>query len=279
MAQTQHASRRGLEDYVGVHVRVEKFRADHPSAHLVTAIIKDDPLTIRCEVYLDGNTSSIPNSTGMADAAGGMGNRGRSALEMTETAAVGRALAFLGYEVKEGIASREEMERAGAPQPLSAVPVKQPAEAPLPNETAVKRELRAKGMAAMGLVKHEGGVYKVTTPSARGKQVTYEVSRDAAGKVRCTCLDFDAQSKSGADFRCEHILAVKHSLASKPQAAGIDIEAERTAKIAKLRAMFGERKYTDTDVDEYLRKNCGGKSLDALSLKELAELCDAEELS
>lgn len=116
----QQPKGRGLDDYVGVHTRVEKFRAENPKARLVTQILEREPLTVRAEVYLEGNETGIPNAVGHADEGGGMGNRGRSALEMTETAAVGRALAFLGYEVKEGIASREEMQKAQRPAPAEA---------------------------------------------------------------------------------------------------------------------------------------------------------------
>lgn len=98
-----------LDDYVKVHSRVEEFRRDHPTARLVAQKIEDDPLTVRCEIYLDGNDSGIPNSTGMADEHGGMGNRGKM-LEKIETASVGRALAFLGYGIREGLASQEDMD-------------------------------------------------------------------------------------------------------------------------------------------------------------------------
>ena len=128
-SQPQRGGNRGLDTYVGVHTRVEQFRAQHPKGRILTQIIKDEPLTVRAEVYFEENDSGIPNGVGHADEGGGMGNRGRSALEMTETAAVGRALAFCGYEVKEGIASREEVERGGRQQPRPApAPRVEPAE-------------------------------------------------------------------------------------------------------------------------------------------------------
>jgi hypothetical protein len=117
----QGGGNRGLDDYVGVHTRVEKFRAEHPAGRILTSIVSSEPLTFRAEVYFDG--SDVPNATGHANEEGGMGLRGKSAMEKTETAAVGRALAFCGYEIKEGLASREEMEKASQP-PASVTPFK-----------------------------------------------------------------------------------------------------------------------------------------------------------
>jgi hypothetical protein len=80
---------------------------------------------------------------------------------------------------------------------------------------ATMRDKRAQGIAAMGLVNREGDRFRVTTPSLRGKRTSYEVWRDEAGKVRCSCLEFEEMSVEDAQFRCEHILAVKHSLLAK----------------------------------------------------------------
>jgi hypothetical protein len=80
---------------------------------------------------------------------------------------------------------------------------------------ATMRDKRAQGIAAMGLVNREGDRFLVTTPSLRGKRTSYEVWRDETGRVRCSCLEFEEMSAEDAQFRCEHILAVKHSLLAK----------------------------------------------------------------
>jgi hypothetical protein len=80
---------------------------------------------------------------------------------------------------------------------------------------ATMRDKRAQGIAAMGLVNREGDRFLVTTPSLRGKRTSYEVWRDDAGRVRCSCLEFEEMSAEDAQFRCEHILAVKHSLLAR----------------------------------------------------------------
>ena len=81
--------------------------------------------------------------------------------------------------------------------------------------TAEKIEKRAKSIAAMGLVNREGDKFRVSTPSLRGRQTSYEVRRDETGKIRCNCLEFEEAAVSDAGFRCEHILAVKYALVAK----------------------------------------------------------------
>jgi hypothetical protein len=94
------------------------------------------------------------------------------------------------------------------------------------------RDKRAQGIAAMGLVNREGDRFRVTTPTLRGRRASYEVWRDEAGRVRCTCLEFEEQSATDPRYRCEHILAVKHAVlaknteaAAKQQAATAQVSA------------------------------------------------------
>ncbi|MGI9035685.1 MAG: Rad52/Rad22 family DNA repair protein [Pyrinomonadaceae bacterium] len=81
--------------------------------------------------------------------------------------------------------------------------------------SADRREKRARSIAAMGLVNREGDRFLVSTPSLRGRQTSYEVWRDSAGKIRCNCLEYEEAVVGDAGFRCEHILAVKFSLLAK----------------------------------------------------------------
>src|SRR5881394_3971314 len=89
------------------------------------------------------------------------------------------------------------------------------------DKKAIMRDKRAQGIAAMGLVEREGARFRVTTPSLRGKRNTYEVWRDEAGRVRCSCLEFEEQTAADSGYRCEHILAVKHTLTVKTAEAVI----------------------------------------------------------
>jgi hypothetical protein len=83
------------------------------------------------------------------------------------------------------------------------------------DKKAILRDKRAQGIAAMGLVTREGDRFRVATPTLRGRKSSYEVWRDDAGKVRCSCLEYEEHASGDASFRCEHILAVKHSLLAK----------------------------------------------------------------
>lgn len=107
------------------------------------------------------------------------------------------------------------------------------------DEINVKRDKRAKSMAAMGLVKRDGATFQVSTPSLRGKQTSYKVWREESGKIKCNCLEFEEEITKDAGFRCEHILAVKYALVAKNTGV-VAPEAERqekpseTAKTAPL---------------------------------------------
>lgn len=80
------------------------------------------------------------------------------------------------------------------------------------NNSAEKIEKRAKSIAAMGLVNRDGDLFRVSTPSLRGRQTSFEVRRDDVGKIRCNCLEFEEAVIGDSKFRCEHILAVKFAL-------------------------------------------------------------------
>lgn len=104
--------RRGLEDYVPVAERLELFRADHPDWALITEVVVDDGrrIMIRATVITaDGMRLAVGHAEEIRGE--GMVNK-TNPVENAETSAWGRALANLGYEVKRGIASREEMARA-----------------------------------------------------------------------------------------------------------------------------------------------------------------------
>ena len=73
------------------------------------------------------------------------------------------------------------------------------------NNSVERREKRAQSIAAMGLVNRVGDRFHVSTPSLRGKQTSYEVLRDAKGKIRCNCLEFEENAVIDESFRCEHI--------------------------------------------------------------------------
>jgi len=104
------------------------------------------------------------------------------------------------------------------------------------DKKAIMRDKRAQGIAAMGLVPREGDRFLVTTPSLRGKRASYEVRRDDAGKVRCSCLEFEEGSADDSTFRCEHVLAVKHSLLAKNSEAVTKQQQQPQTPVARAAA-------------------------------------------
>lgn len=98
-------------DYVEVHVRVGQFLEKYPDGRIQTDIVKhtEDVVIVRASVYRDAEDER-PNIAHSQLGIPGKTNFTRdSEVENAETSAVGRALAFMGFETKKGIASREEV--------------------------------------------------------------------------------------------------------------------------------------------------------------------------
>lgn len=104
--------KRGLANYVEVNERIVKFYEKYPDGSIQSEIIEhtDEMVTVKAWAFRTaddprpgvGHSSLlIPGSTPYTKG---------SELENAETSAWGRALAALGFEVKRGIASREEVE-------------------------------------------------------------------------------------------------------------------------------------------------------------------------
>jgi hypothetical protein len=113
---------------------------------------------------------------------------------------------------------------------------------------AVQRDRRAQSLAAMGLVTREGARYFVKSAAARGRQESYEVWRDEGGRVRCSCAEFERLSAGDPAFKCEHILAVKHSLAANVATTAARSEKDAASEPIKspLREDVMERAKTES---------------------------------
>lgn len=114
-----------LDDYEPVADRIERFWKDHPNGRITTSLHHRDEKSfiVTAMIWRDAKSDheySGPDATGWAEEIIGSTNVNRtSALENCETSAIGRALANLGYAVKNR-ASREEMVKAQpAPRPRS----------------------------------------------------------------------------------------------------------------------------------------------------------------
>ena len=112
----QHNKPNVLDNYVTVAERIAAFYSVYPMGRICTQIIEHDRengfVLIRAEVYRNPEDVS-PSATGHAYEYKDAGYVQRTSyIETGETSAVGRALAFLNFETKRGIAPREEVEKA-----------------------------------------------------------------------------------------------------------------------------------------------------------------------
>jgi len=130
-----------FEDYVPVAERLEKFYEKFPDGRVITHLIEHNMETgfvlMRAEVYRSPDDAQ-PAATGHAFEVRGESYVNKTSyIENCETGSVGRALALLGFEVKRGIASREELEKtARMPPDKTARPANAAAPSASPASTA-----------------------------------------------------------------------------------------------------------------------------------------------
>lgn len=126
------------DEYITVHERIEKFYTKFPQGRILTSIVEHNEETgfilMRAEVYREPD-EALPAATGHAYELRSAGHvQAGSYVEVCETSSVGRALALLGFEVRRGVASREEVIRGARKQQAAAAPAP-PAERPAPERT------------------------------------------------------------------------------------------------------------------------------------------------
>jgi hypothetical protein len=103
------------DEYITVSERVEKFYEKYPNGRIITNVVELNHETgfilMQAMVYREA-TDTQPSATGHASEVRGDSYINKNSfVENCETGSVGRALALLGFEVKRGIASREELEK------------------------------------------------------------------------------------------------------------------------------------------------------------------------
>jgi hypothetical protein len=162
-----------MDDYVPVNERIEAFYAKWPNGSLQSEIVEltADRVTVKAYAYRgDGDNRPgighsslvIPGSTSFTKG---------SEIENAETSAWGRAIAALGFEVKRGVATAEEVrnkqpsdgERAGPARRGSRQPaMTRPAAPRTPEETQLLGQLLETGatIAQMELMADAIGVKK-----------------------------------------------------------------------------------------------------------------------
>jgi hypothetical protein len=140
MPQQAPSKSNPIQDYITVAERVEKFYERYPEGRIISHIVEHDAergfILIRAEVYRNAE-DTLPAATGHAYELKSEGYVQRTSyIEVGETSAVGRALAMAGFEVKRGIASREEMEKSLRDGAAARDRNRRPAPQPAPSESA-----------------------------------------------------------------------------------------------------------------------------------------------
>src|SRR5688572_14544103 len=129
-----------LRDYALVSDRIELFYAEFPLGQIVTEIIARDEweTVVRASVYRNPSDAR-PSATGLAAEREGDGDINTVAcLENTETSAVGRALANLGFLASRRRPSAEEMQKAARLRARAASVDEQPSSASHSRATEVR---------------------------------------------------------------------------------------------------------------------------------------------
>jgi pyruvate/2-oxoglutarate dehydrogenase complex dihydrolipoamide acyltransferase (E2) component len=131
------------DEYITVSERIEKFYAKFPQGRIITTVMEHHQETgfilMRAEVYREPD-DALPAATGHAYELRSAGHvQAGSYVEVCETSSVGRALALLGFEVRRGVASREEVIRGAKKQQATAAaaaPARPERPAPAPERPA-----------------------------------------------------------------------------------------------------------------------------------------------
>lgn len=186
-----------LDSYVTVAERIAAFYQSYPTGRICTQILEHNEesgfILMRAEIFRS-NDDANPSATGHAFEVRGDGYVNKTSyIENAETSAVGRALALLGFEVRRGIASREEMEKAArmSPDKPARAPEKAPEKAPEAKPAESKSAAEARPAATKSAPAPAASPAPVESPAAEeSPSLDEEIIRSAqqlgydAAKVR-----------------------------------------------------------------------------------------------
>jgi hypothetical protein len=175
------------DEYITVHERIEKFYAKFPQGRILTSIVEHNEETgfilMRAEVYR-APEDGLPAATGHAYELRSAGHvQAGSYVEVCETSSVGRALALLGFEVRRGVASREEVIRGARKQQAAPAPSAPPAPPAAPERTPAAAARTPAAAAATPVAPTQPSTPAAPELDAQILQAAGELGYDAA-KVR-----------------------------------------------------------------------------------------------
>lgn len=109
-----------LDNYVPVEDRIEAFYKEHPEGSIQTELAHFDPamVIVKATIYRTPDDPRPATGHSQMNIPGKTSFTKDSETENAETSAVGRALAMMGFEVRKGVASRQEVRnKAALPDP------------------------------------------------------------------------------------------------------------------------------------------------------------------
>lgn len=201
------------DDYISVNARLEQFLTRYPDGRIQTEIAKhtDAIVIMRATVYRDVDDVRPTIAHSQLGIPGKTNFTRDSEVENAETSAVGRALAFMGFETKKSIASREEvLSRQVEPQAPVQRPTPKvgeiveksiPPTSPPPAETAPQHNA-----SVADVTQHDLDVWKAFTACFLSQHLT-------AAQVKATLGGFSAAALSAwmtANNESDPVAVVMH---------------------------------------------------------------------
>lgn len=116
-----------LDNYVPVEDRIERFYEKHPEGSIQTELahLSDHMVVVKAYAYRSPDDPRPATGHSQLNIPGTTSFTKGSEVENAETSAVGRALAMMGFEVRKGVASRQEVRGKGVElPPMDAPPAK-----------------------------------------------------------------------------------------------------------------------------------------------------------
>ena len=130
------------KDYMTVARRVEIARDARTLDGIETDVISHNPVVVRARVTIDGKVFTGISSVSLESS---KQIEKQNPYEVAETSAVGRALGFAGYGIIEGIASADEMVKAGVHNAQQPEVVEQKSTCEVCGKEAIERKGTTKG--------------------------------------------------------------------------------------------------------------------------------------
>ena len=169
-----------LDRYAPVARRITLFYERYPAGRIITSLVERDASAVifRARIYRTAEEAS-PAATGWALEREGDGDVNAVAcLENTETSAIGRALANLGFTASAERPSREEMVRVARAR--QAPPLRVAAAAPLQSRAEVLVDV----LSLLALARH-AGMRPARAAHASAHLLSDPPARDVLARIAC----------------------------------------------------------------------------------------------